>query len=46
MSNFENLVTQSWNNVSLFTRLVKNSDFIHELKTRTTFLDNHYIELM
>jgi hypothetical protein len=42
MSNFENLVTQSWNNVSLFTRLVKNSDFIHELKTRTTFLDNHY----
>ena len=42
MEDFEDLVSQSWNDVSLFTKLVKNNDFLNELKSKTSFLDDNY----
>ena len=42
MEEFNNLLIQSWDNVSLFTKLVKNKDFVSRLKEKTSFLDETY----
>lgn len=42
MDDFQDLITQSWNDVSLFTKLVKNKNFIEQLKYKTSFLDLYY----
>jgi hypothetical protein len=35
-------IKDSWNDNSLFFKLVKNKEFISELENKTSFLDNHY----
>ena len=45
MENFEKLVRSSWDDVSLFSRLVKNKEFINTLKERTSFLDENYTKV-
>lgn len=35
-------IKDSWDNISLFSKLVKNKEFISELENETSFLDNHY----
>jgi hypothetical protein len=45
MNNFEKLVRSSWNNFSLFSRLVKSKEFIYELKEKTSFLDQNYVKI-
>lgn len=35
-------IKDSWNNISLFSKLVKNKEFISELENKTSFLDNYY----
>lgn len=35
-------IKDSWDNISLFSKLVKNKEFISKLENETSFLDNHY----
>ena len=42
MVNFKELLTSSWGNKSLFASLVKNKEFVSELRSQTSFMDDHY----
>ncbi len=39
------LIEESWNNHSLFSKLVKNQEFTQKLKEETSFLDNYYSKI-
>lgn len=42
MTTLRDLILDSWDNVSSFTRLVKNKEFLQKLKEETKFLDEKY----
>jgi hypothetical protein len=42
MENFKKLLEDSWEDIPLFIKLCKNTEFISRLKEETSFLDNHY----
>jgi hypothetical protein len=42
MDNFKELVKASWSDKSLFASLVKNKEFVSELRNQTFFMDKHY----
>jgi len=42
---FKSKIKESWDNHSLFSKLVKNKEFIQRLKQETSFLDNYYSKI-
>lgn len=38
-------IKQSWNDVSLFSKQIRNKEFVRELKNQTAFLDEHYSKI-
>ena len=45
MEDLKKQIENSWNNLSLFSKLVKNKNFVSQLKEQTSFLDEHYLDI-